>query len=60
MFDRKSWIRDTVASCFINYDDTHIYDVKKINEETVGISGNMTTTKLEKIMGQVTQDNIQS
>ena len=54
-FNKNSWIGDTGASCFITYDDTNMYDVTKINEKIVGISGNVTATKMGKILGHVKQ-----
>ncbi len=54
-FNKNSWIGDTDASCFIAYNDTTMYDVTKINEQIVGISGKVTATKMEKILGCVKQ-----
>ncbi len=55
MFNKNSWIGDTGASYFITYNNTNMYNVKKINKQIVGILGNMMATKLEKILGWVKQ-----
>ncbi len=54
-FNRKSWIGDTCASCFITFDDTSMYNLKKIDEQIVDIHWNVAATKLGKILGQVKQ-----
>lgn len=55
MFDKNSWIGDTGTSCFIMYADTNMYNVKKINEQIVGISRNINATKLGKILVLIKQ-----
>lgn len=53
----NSWIGDTGACFFIMYNDTTMYNMKKINKKIVGIIRNVTATKLGKIPRRVKQFN---
>lgn len=47
-FNKNSWIGGTGTSCFIRYNDTNIYDVKKNSKGISVISWNVAATKLGK------------